>query len=277
MIIHRMSIPLARALAAAATALCIAGPTRAWGEEASPATPPAAPAAAPTPRAKTIEDFGTVTALPFRENTTVLGKVDTDLSGVWLLLANAEVAAGKFKTFPQILRVEKGPDGPHFHLLDVRLPAAMAAQVKDSSLRTLTKWQPSAEQLQSLAASWASLEPAKEKTLDEFLYDKVEYVLAAPDSYAQAFPKRDAVLSKVLENSRWSLTVDETYRPRDLPADARIAQLIERKTIYAAQDASPERIRGGLVLGFVAAGAGTPLPFNFGGDFVLYRLAAAAN
>ena len=236
------------------------------------APPPAAPPPAAKP--KTDPNFGVATQLPFAETSAVLGKVEADLTGVWLLVAYAQVAPEKFKTFPQLLKIESSGQGPEFHLLDVRLPKEAEQEVEQASMRTLTRWVPSAQLRASLGATWSQLAPAAEKTLNEYLFAKIEYTLSAPEQYAQAFPQRDEPLQKVLDGSPWTLKVAETYRPRDLPADARIAQLIERTTIYGAKKVGADQISGALVLGFVAAGAGTPLPFNFPGDFVLYRLAS---
>src|SRR2546426_580589 len=67
----------------------------------------------------------------YDETTTVAGKVPVDLRGVWLLVAQPEVAKGKFKTFPELLMISQQKDGrPSFHLLDVRLPADMTGEVK---------------------------------------------------------------------------------------------------------------------------------------------------
>ena len=67
----------------------------------------------------------------YDETTTVAGKVPVDLRGVWLLVAQPEVAKGKFKTFPELLMISQQKDGrPSVHLLDVRLPADMAGEVK---------------------------------------------------------------------------------------------------------------------------------------------------
>jgi len=235
--------------------------------------PAAGSASAPTAAAPPTPPFGTVTQMPFEESTTLLGKADAGLEGVWFLIAYAEVAPGKFKTFPQLLKVVAGAGGPEFHILDVRLPPEIEREIREAGMRTLAKWVPSAQVLETLRANWSQLAPAKEKNLEEFLFAKIEYTLAAPDSYAQAFPQRDAVMEKVLQGSKWTLKIAETYRPRDLPPDTRIAQLIQRMTIYGAATVSANEVRGPLSFGLVAAGAGTPLPFSFGGDFVLYRLA----
>jgi hypothetical protein len=224
-----------------------------------------------TPR--TSANFGVAVQPPFEQQTVRLGKpVETDLKGVWLLVAYAQVAPDKYKTFPQLLKITAAEKGFEIRLIDARLPADAEQELREASMRTLTKWVPSPELLQSLGAGWQQLAPAAEKTLDEYLFAKIVYTLSTPDGYAQAFPRRDPPLEALLAGSPWVLSVAETFRPRDLPADARVAQLMERTTIYGAKQIAADRISGDIVIGFVAAGAGTPLPFNFQGDFAMYRL-----
>lgn len=267
-------IHLAVANAAVAQGDGAGAPSAAQGEVAPAA--PAAPAAPPPAAApKTIADFGTVEQTAFAESTTVIGKVDADLNGVWLLVAHAQVAPGKFKSFPQMLRISAGANGPQLEMLDVRLPPEVVSEVQQASTRTFTRWVPSAQLRATLATSWAQLAPAVQKTLDEFLFSKIEFTLAAADSYGQVFPRRDEALEKVLEGSKWALKVDEHYQPRQLPDEARIAQLIQRTTIYAAKTVGKSEVRGALSLGFVAAGSGTPIPLQFIGDFTLYRLGSS--
>lgn len=234
------------------------------------------PTAAPTKIVKlpdTIEGYGSVAAKPFTESTRVVGTVDTDLTGVWLLLAYTEVAPGRAKTFPQLLKVTKGAAGPEFHLIDVRWPAKMTAALKEANNRTITAWTPTAEDLAELSKSWSTLPKQDQKFLDDFHYAKMSYTLIAPDRYSDSL-KRDETVDKTLADSKFALKVEEEYYPRDMgELNNRISQLASRTTIYAFKSDDKGNWKGNQVLGFVAAGSGSPIPLNFGGPFAMYRLA----
>jgi len=269
-----------------ATAIvCAVVPARA--QEGAAPTPPAAaatpPAAAPPAAAPAGATPGAEAAVPgpgdlmdqepFAETTTVQGKLDTDLQGVWLLVAHAQVAKDKFKNFTQMFKVTKGKEGLEFHLLDVRLPANVDASLHDA-VRTLTAWVPSADDLKQLGNEWSHLPPAKQKTRQEFLYQKLEYLIAAPKDYAVAFPQRGELIDKALANSKFAMKIEEIYRPRPASTKFAGAQVMERKSYYGATTVDKQVIKGDMITGFVAAGAGTPLPLDFTGPFTMYRLAS---
>jgi hypothetical protein len=201
------------------------------------------------------------------------GQVEVDLRGIWLLIAYAEVVSGKFKSFPQLLKVTRGEAGPDFHLLDVRFPDALAKQIKEANLKTLTKWLPTPEERKMLGENWSQLPPAGEKFLDEFLFDKIAYTLVTPEHYSVEFAKTNEALDKILANSVFAMSVVEDYRPREMEPNARISQLARRSTIYGVKSVDGSEIRGELRVGFIAMGAGMPIPYEFSGPFVMYRLA----
>jgi hypothetical protein len=253
---------------------------QATGGEKSAAAPAPAPAgekssAAPASGPPYDDPNGTVEAGPFQESTNVRGKIDTKLSGIWLVVARTQIAPGKFKTFPQIIKITQGKDGPQFNLLDVKLPDEVDKAVYDANNMTLAMWTPSPEVREKLSKTWAQLPPHKQKNLHDFLYSKIEYTLIGSDIYGEVFTgaKTNPGLSKVLEGSRFSLQVVENYKPRNLPPDARVSQLIQRRTIYGIKTIEKDLIKGENSLGIVAAGAGSPIPFAFNGPFEMYRLA----
>ena len=216
-------------------------------------------------------------ATEYRETTTVEGKVPFDLRGAWLLVAHAEVSEGKFKTFPQLLKVSTGKDGGlTMHLLDVRLPKQIdqAARVAD---RKLTPWTPTDGDLGALRKQWATLPRATKKDVvaGDVVYGEVLFTLAAPDRYDQVFAKRDENLNGVLAETAFSLQIEERYLPQPQSPGTNISQLGLRKTIYGVRNASDTRVEGRQVVGFVAAGAMMPIPFNFSGPFKMYRLASS--
>jgi hypothetical protein len=213
--------------------------------------------------------FGVVEAGPFQETTVVRGKVDADLTGVWLLVANLEVVPGKFRNFPQLFKITNGDNGPEFHLLDVKLPEDIDKSVKAAKAE---RWPPTAEMRKSLAAQWSKLPLAKEKTINDFLYERVQYELTAPDHYGELVPK-DEKLDKTLADSKFGVRITESYRPRELPKDVAVSQVAQRVSIYGVKKADKETLHGEQLTGFVAVGIAMPLPFTFSGPFVMYRLA----
>lgn len=235
---------------------------------------PASDVAKPVPteqvKSKPGSRFGVVEAGPFDETTLVRGKIDTDLKGVWLLVANIEVAPGKFRNFPQLLKITTGDKGPEFHLLDVKLPENIDKSVKEAKQ---DKWQPTAEMRKSLAAQWSELPLAKEKTINDFMYDKVKYELTAPDHYGELGQKSDKI-DKALGDTKFGVRITENYRPREIPKDVPVTQLAQRVTIYGVKKADKDTLQGEQLTGFIAVGIATPLPFTFNGPFVMYRLAS---
>lgn len=213
--------------------------------------------------------FGVVEAGPFDETTLMRGKIDADLKGVWLLVANIEVAPGKFRNFPQLLKITIGDKGPEFHLLDVKLPEDIDKSVKNAKA---DRWQPSAEMRKSLAAQWSQLPLAKEKTINDFMYERVKYELTAPDHYGELGAK-DEKLDKTLADSKFGVRITESYKPRELPKDVPVTQLAQRVSIYGVKKTDKDMLQGEQLTGFIAVGIAVPLPFTFNGPFVMYRLA----
>jgi len=212
--------------------------------------------------------------VPITQTSTQSGKLKTDLSGVWLLVVNVPLAPNKFKTFPQLFKVSKGADGTTFQLLDVLLPDDIANAVKSSN-RRFEAWQPDAATLKTLQESWAKLAPAKEKPIDEFLYQQINYTIVAPDKYGDVFAKRDDALDKILKSSadHFTVMVEEKYQPRDLGPNSRVAQVMGRNAIYGVTSEEKDKIKGEAFTDFIVAGPGFPMPYKLLSPFVMYRIA----
>jgi len=274
----------ALACAAMAAAASMA-PSLARGEGDTPppaavAAPPTAAAAAPptagaaTPAAASAPEPGDIVDQePFDETTTVKGKIETNLQGVWLLVAMGEVAKGKYKNFPQLLHVTKGKQGLEFHLLDVRWPESVNRSLLEAK-QTLAAWVPSEETLKLLSQDWSHLPTIKQKARDEFLFFKINYLVASPKDYSEAFSQRSDYINKALDNSKLAIKIVEDYRPRPASTKFHGAQVMRRTSYYGAKTITPNGIKGDSITGFVAAGAGTPLPLDFLGTFAMYRLAS---
>ena len=216
-------------------------------------------------------------ATVYTETTTVEGKVPFDLRGAWLLVAHAEVGEGKFKTFPELLKVSTGKDGGlTMHLLDVRLPKEIAQAAKEAD-RKLTPWTPTDKDLGALRKQWATLPRATKKDVvaGDLVYGEVLFTLAAPDRYDQVFAKRDEKLNGVLAETAFSFQIEERYRAQPQPEGSNIAQVGLRRTIYGVRTTSDTLVEGRQTVGFVAAGPAVPIPFAFSGPFKMYRLASS--
>jgi len=214
----------------------------------------------------------------FEEKTTVEGGVPIDLGGVWLLVAQTHLAEGKYRTFLELLRISPGMHaGLSLHLLDVSLPKDIDEAVKAAN-KQFTPWTPGANQLAALARGWSRLPRAPKKDpKTDLLFGQVLFTVAAPERFAQAFPRQDEGLRNVLADSAVSLQIVENYRPLPVPpgpSDVVMTQLMERRSIYGVKKASSAVLEGDQVTGFIAAGPGFPIPLNFRGTFRMYCLAS---
>jgi len=250
--------------------------TASWAEEAAPAAPatPASQApAATTPSGRQKPPPAPV--VPITETTTLSGTLKTDLKGVWLLVVNVPLAPGKFKTFPELFKVTTA-DGkaPTFHLLDVLLPPDIADTVKGAN-RRFEAWQPDAATLKTLQQSWSKLPPAKEKAIDDLLFQQINYTAIGPDKYGEVFARRDESLDKILKASadQFAVLIEEKYQPRDLGPNSRVAQLMGRNAVYGVTAVEKDKIKGDALTDFIVAGPGYPLPYKLVSPFVMYRLA----
>jgi hypothetical protein len=79
-------------------------------------------------------------------------------------------------------------------------------------------------------------------------------------------------MNKVLEGSKFAMRITENYKPHELPPDTKVAQLAQRITVYGVKKTEKDVLSGDHALGFVAIGP-LPIPLEFPGSFVMYRLA----
>src|SRR5439155_10264629 len=214
----------------------------------------------------------------FEEKITVEGHVPIALDGVWFLVAQTHLAEGRYRTFPELLRVsQRNHAALSIHLLDVSLPKEIDEAVKAAN-KQFTPWTPSAAQLTALARRWSKLPraPKKDPTTD-LLLGQVLFTVASPERFEQVFPRQDEALRNVLTDSAVSLQIVEDYRPLPVPPQPSgvvITQVMERKSIYGVKKASSAVLEGDHVTGFIAAGPGFPIPLNFRGTFRMYCLAS---
>ena len=234
------------------------------GRAGTPAAVAGTPAL-PGPAPEDIVDQG-----PFAEATTVSGKVDIELKGVWLLVGSAEVAPGKFESFPQLLRITAGKSGYEVHLLDVHLPDAIKQSFLETR-KTMTRWVPSEDARKTLAADWSKLPPTKRKARNELVFGQMHYLIASPADYTHTFLKPSESTANVLKDSKLAIQITEDYVPRPVPPD--VWQVARRTSLYGVRTVDENELKGDMSAAFLATGAGTPLPLDFHGTFIMYRLA----
>jgi hypothetical protein len=126
---------------------------------------------------------------------------------------------------------------------------------------------------QGAAKELVDAAPAKLKYIADSLYAKIHYKLVAADKYEAEFGSGEENLDKAIKGSKFTMMIQEEYKPRDLGNDSRVAQMITRSTMYGAKSVDKDTVKGDMVLDFIAAGAGSPIPYKFTGPFVMYRLA----
>ena len=251
---------------------------------ATPQAAPAAPASAAdaekaakqkAEQAALDQALSTTTPVgSFPETTTATGAAPLDLTGVWLVVVHTRPIAqapDKYQNFVQLVKVTGGATPkPTFHILDVQLP--MQKEI-DQATHSLTAWNPTPEELAMLRQYWSKLPPYKEKNLNQNIYAQVEYTLVTPDHYTDGLA---GTPTDLLNGSTFAVRVLEHYRPGRQPekSPVTIAQIMGRESIYAftAKGEPPAEIDGQALVKFTVAGAGFPLPLNFGGSVRLYKI-----
>ena len=133
-------------------------------------------------------------------------------------------------------------------------------------------WVPSEDARKTIGANWSKLPPAKQKARDEFLYGHIHYLIAMPAEYANAFPKRTEPIENALKDSKLAIQITEDYLPR--PARPNGSQVARRASVYGVREIGKNELKGDMFTAFLAMGAGTPLPLDFHGTFVMYRVAS---
>jgi hypothetical protein len=223
-----------------------------------------------------IAGAATAKAPDFAETTRVEGKAPASFGGAWFLYAQAQFPGDKTRALPpQLFTVSPGRDGNlTLHVLDVQMPKAIDAPYKAGS-RQPKAWEPSPADIALLRKEWSKLPPATNKDwrASEVVYDRVEFTVASPEKYAEVFTKGDPGIDEALAGSVFALQVVEKYRPQQTPAEERVAQAMQRTSIYVVRSATDSVLEGKQFTGYVAAGPGMALPLNVYGPFKLYRLA----
>jgi hypothetical protein len=174
-----------------------------------------------------------------------------------------------------LLTASRGRDGTlALRLLDVQLPPSIYDPFQAAN-RDTKAWQPSADDLALLRKQWSKLPPATSKDWrkSEVVYDRVEFTVASPDKYAEVFADPGAGVADALPGSVFALRVVEKYRPQQTPSGEKVAQAMQRSSIYIARNVTDSVVEGRQFTGYLAAGPGVPLPISLVGSFRLYRLA----
>jgi len=212
------------------------------------------------------------------ETTTVDGSIPIDLSGAWLVVADMQLPQEKVNSVAQLLTASR-KDGTDLtlHLLDVHLPKAIDEELKAASKKAV-RWEPTEKELAALGKEWSLLPRPTTRDLKagDVVYGKVEFTLVTPEHYDAQFAKQKGPLSPVLAESAFALEIVERYKPQTLAPGERVAQVMERRSVYGIRKAGDRMIEGKQATGYLAAGPTAPLPLSFSGPFRMYRLSGAA-
>ncbi len=193
------------------------------------------------------------------QTTTVRGSVP-DLTGRWLALAALHLPGDRVRVAPALWEVGTKDGRPELLVHFADLPPALQTAI-DKQHEAGVEWVPSADDLQTLAAAWATL-PPREAQLAQ-----LETTLAAPDGFDE--PLRNEPKTK---DALWVATQLITFAASAAPA-------VRQVQVYAAREATPDRGytgRGytGYYVSTTIAAAPFPIPITFEGSFRLYRLTA---
>jgi len=212
------------------------------------------------------------------ETTTVDGDIPLDLSGVWLVIADMQLPQEKMNSVPELLTASrKDGAGLTLHILDVRLPAAIDDAIKAATKKS-TRWEPTQKDLGMLSKEWSQLPrpTTRDVKAGDVVYGQVDFTLVTPEHYDARFAARKNALSSVLAESAFALEIVERYKPQTLAPGERVAQVMERRSVYGIRKAGDRMIEGKQATGYLAAGPTAPLPLSFSGPFRMYRLSGAA-
>ena len=212
----------------------------------------------------------------FAQATRVVGKAPDDLVGVWLLYAKAEFGAGKWSRAlaPQIITATSHDGALDLQLHDVQFPKSIYETYASKNQETRA-WEPTPADIALLRKDWAKLPPMTNKDWrkSEFDYDRVDFTVVAPDKYGEVFADQTADIREALDGSLFALLMVEKYRPQSIPSGEKIAQPMQRKTIYVMRHASDSVLEGKQFTGYLTAAPGMALPLSVSGPCRLYRLA----
>jgi hypothetical protein len=201
---------------------------------------------------------------PPTSTTEVFGEIPTNLTGVWLMVANGRLTNGQFRNTVELYTVAANGSGLDFDLLIRELPTRIKEAV-DKSNKDLTLWTPEPADIQEIGKSIDDLEAG-----DPMRYMRHTVKVIAPDKAGEgARPQLQDQASKGL----FSLEIEHAYRPQ--PVQGQNAQLMADKAFYTVEKIEPTVLEGQHIRTILAAGF-VPIPVTTQGAFRMYRLRDSA-
>jgi hypothetical protein len=208
---------------------------------------------------------------PPTSTTEVLGQLQVDLRGTWLLVANGkfvglknEIKEGGRNTV-ELYTVDDKNGQLNMELLQRKLPKAIADEI-DMANKAMAPWKPSDAQLAEIKRSLDKLEPE-----DPMRYLRHTIKLYGPDRFQDAIMRGPA--SGMAKDALFLIDIEHEYRPQPITDAHPGAQLVADKCFYAAHKVEPTAITGEHGRAVIAAGF-VPIPVSTLGEFQLYRLRA---
>jgi hypothetical protein len=223
-------------------------------QPAANATKPAAASSTPPsdPRQIGIAEQG-----PFEESTTIQGNIETDLQGIWLLIAYPEIIAGKekYRSFAQLIKVSKGKDGLSSTFSSTSSCRTMSPRHSDDANRKTTPLRRPARDAGRTGQS-ATLPPPRPRIRVPVRQDHA-HGGGAGQVDVRSHPQRNEKVNKAPDGKVQHVDRRGSQAARAAP-DTRISQLMRRTTISRRQRrAEKDVIKGDVSLGFLAAATGS--------------------
>ena len=188
---------------------------------------------------------------PAEYKTTVKGIVP-DLTGRWVAVSALEIPGGGVRTAVALLEVGHRDGQP-----DVRTPFVQLPTQQDTAMEAASaagkRWEPTADDLATLARSWDHLEPLDPHPA------RVDNYLTGRDAFDETFTSDARV-----RDAQWVLQQTEVF-------DARSAPAVRQMNVFSTLEARDAGYRGNYTTTLLAV-APFPIPITFNGTFELIRL-----
>ena len=195
---------------------------------------------------------------PPTQTTRVLGTAPAGFTGRWLVIISIKAPGNQKLDVPIFWDIKTEAGKPVMTSRVVKLPTAIQKSLQFANGKGAI-FEPSPEDLATVAADWDHLEPQT-----QVRYESVTTDVASPDGY-----DADMKADEKAKNARWIIRQDNKF-------DASAAPAIRDVHLFAVENETPEGISGSFE-GLTLAAAPFPIPINLPGTFRAYRLDRAAS
>jgi len=190
---------------------------------------------------------------PTQFTTTVHGTAPAGIDGRWFALAHLDLPGDRVINVVSLLNVDLDAPEPSVTKLLVKLPEALQ-KAFDSANESSQAWNPTPDDLATIAASWEELPPSDEGVAtvetDVFSHDAFDDTISGNPGMAEA---------------RWAVRQKQNYRGGP-------NRPINQVSVMAITEDRPDGWSGPYASVTVAA-APFPIPIAFNGTVDVHRLA----